>query len=541
MVMTQIVRAIQPLARRTAFVVGLSLTLLLATTAEAQRFGARGGGFAARKFQGQWPQGGAGGGEGGRFGEAAEGRFGGGEAQEGGFGGRLGERFGSGQQQGAGETAQGHDGLRSRQGTGEAATTTSDPGATYTNRRGGSVDSDKTTTGDTTDRSQTYTTAGGQSATHTGSVTKDDGNFDYSGSTTTSAGASTHGSASGTYSDGRIDSANTSLSGTNAAGVSGTHEGNWNRSGDTTSYYGSSSTSTGKWSESAGTVTKTDDGFVAHGATANTYGAGAGTVVKDGDQVYGRSVTTNYDTVTRTHTDCTNGTCYSGSVTTGPVTVQQYYAAPYYYYPQYYAYYACPPGSTTVVTGGAGTAVYSCGVTPMISATVPITMMAMAAAGHAKSQQASTVTTTAQVTSSPVVMYRVASDTVVYATSYQPQNLYWQEIHGRAYWVPGAATGTPDVKSSIAHASEMKTPTANATVITYDIDGARVYLTNEAPVAGVYSQRADVLYAWLPGVSDPTQAQRDTIATAVTAHRQGGEQALTKQVQQLEKARPAPG
>ncbi|MBM4242655.1 MAG: hypothetical protein FJ148_02420 [Deltaproteobacteria bacterium] len=102
--MTRIVRA-----RRTTSLASLSLTLLLATTAEAQRFDARGGGFAARKFQGQWPQGEAAAGEGGRFGGAADGRSGGGASQEGGFGGHPGEHFGSGQQQGAGDAAQGHD------------------------------------------------------------------------------------------------------------------------------------------------------------------------------------------------------------------------------------------------------------------------------------------------------------------------------------------------------------------------------------------------------------------------------------------------
>jgi len=29
-------------------------------------------------------------------------------------------------------------------------------------------------------------------------------------------------------------------------------------------------------------------------------------------------------------------------------------------------------------------------------------------------------------------------------------------------------------------------------------------LTNDAPVAGTFSERADVLYAWIPGVAKPT-------------------------------------
>lgn len=524
-------------ATRRTLTLATTLVLLasLAVPASAQRFGGRSGGFGERKFQGRFGDGSAGAGAA-REGELQQ-RFGG--AQEGGGfrerfqgaeaggteGGAREGRFGGGQQQRTTSTS-------GTSGTGD--------GNTWNTRGGGSVDTDKTTTGDTTTRSATYESASGQSATHSGSVTKDDGDFSYSGSSSNSAGASTNSTASGTYSDGRIDSANTSLSGTNKYGESGSHDGSWNRDGSTVDYHGSSSTSTGKWSESAGTVTKTDDGFVAHGATANTYGAGAGTVVKDGDQVYGRSVTTNYDTVTRSATTCTNGTCYHGSVTTGPVSVQTYYASPYYYYPQYYAYYACPPGSTTVVTGSAGTRVYSCGVTPVISTTIPLTAIMLASASHAKGQQASAQAATAHVTSSPVVMYRVASDTVVYATSYQPQGMYWQQMHGRAYWVPGAVQGSNDVKTAIEHAGEMKTPTANATVITYAIDGEQVYLTNESPLAGIYSERADVLYAWLPGVTSPTQAQRDAIATAVTAHEQGGAQALANQVKQSEAGRPAP-
>jgi hypothetical protein len=461
----------------------------------------------------------------------------------GGFAGRLqgegGGRFG-GQ---AEERFQGRSGTQDAQRfqrQGETATTAQEgDGASRDTRNGGSVEGSKTTSGDTTTRDVTYTGAEGESASHTGSVTKGDGSFDYSGSGSTSAGGSSSASASGTYGDGRVQSMDTSVSGTNASGESGSHDGHWNRDGDSVQYQGSSSTSTGKWSESAGEVTKTDDGFVAHGATANSQGAAAGTVVKDGDQVYGRSVSTDGDSVTRNRTTCVDGNCTTASVTSTPVTVQQYYAAPYYYYyPQYYAYYACPPGTVKVVAGGGGAAVYSCGTTPVISTTIPLTA-AMLALSKAKSQHAAQPTT-AQVTSSPVVMYRVASDTVVYATSYQPQGLYWQDVKDRYFWVPGAATGAPQVTTAIAHATSMSAPTANATVITYTIGAERVYLTNEAPLAGTYAQRADVLYAWIPGVASPTQAQRDAIATAVTAHEQTGAKALAGEVQKLEAGKPAP-
>lgn len=489
---------------------------------EAQRFGGRGGGAFGERFQG-------GAEAGGRFGGEREERFkGSGErvqgAQErfgGEGGGRFGERFGSGADVGASDAA-----------------SASGDGVSRETRGGGTVDASKSTDGDTTTRQVDVTGASGQSASHTGSVTKDDGSFSYSGSGSTSAGGTSSSSASGTVSDGRVQSLDTSVSGTNRDGVSASHDGDWNRDGDTVQYQGSTSTSTGKWSDSAAAVTKTDDGFVAHGATVDSQGAASGTVVKDGDQIYGRSVGTDGDEVTRNRTTCLDGDCTRTTVTTTAPTLQQYYASPYYYYPQYYAYYACPPGSVSVVTGGAGTAVYSCGVTPVISTTIPLTAAMLAAAKVKKSQEQAA--TTAQVTSSPVVMYRVASDTVVYATSYAPEGLYWQDVKNRYLWVPGAASGTSDVKTAIERAAGMSVPTANATVITYTISGERVYLTNEAPLAGTYGERADVLYAWIPGVTKPTQAQKDAIATAVTAHQQGGAQALAGEVEKLQQGKPAP-
>src|SRR6185295_7695420 len=176
-----------------------------------------------------------------------------------------------------------------------------------------------------------------------------------------------------------------------------------------------------------------------------------------------------------------------------------YYAGGYvapYYVPYYYP---CPMGMTTVMRG-AGAMVYSCPVTPMISTTVPLTAMMMAS----KKMQAES----AQVTSSPVVMYQVASDTVVYATSYKPAGVYWENERGRQYWVPGPSSGSSEVKDDIRRAAAMQTPTANATVITYTISGQTVYLTDQSPLHGIYSQKAGALYAWIPGVSKPSSSQR---------------------------------
>ena len=43
-------------------------------------------------------------------------------------------------------------------------------------------------------------------------------------------------------------------------------------------------------------------------------------------------------------------------------------------------------------------------------------------------------------------------------------------------------------------------------------DADPVYLTNQAPLPGVYSERAGQLYAWMPGVTKPTTTQKDTIS-----------------------------
>lgn len=370
-------------------------------------------------------------------------------------------------------------------------------------------------------------------------MTKDDGDFSYSGSSSNSAGASSRTTASGTYADGRVTSMDTDMSGQNAAGQTGSHQGDWTRDDGTVTYRGNTQTSTGVNSAAAGWATKTDDGWVAHGAGVDNQGAAAGTAVKDGNQVYARSVSTNGETVNRNYMNCEGGDCTRTTVST---TVPPYYpvsVTQYAYYPATYAYYSCPPGSLTVY-GGIGGPVYGCGVTPVVSATIPLA--AMLAMAHKRSQSggSSVPPATAQVTSSPVVMYRVSSDTVVYATSYSPKGVYWEQVKNRSFWVPGAAQGTAEVKRDIERASEMSAPTANATVITYTIGDSLIYLTNQPPFPGTYSQRSGELYAWMPGVTKPSQSQRDTIETAVTAHAQGGEKALAAQVEKAQQQKPPP-
>jgi len=383
---------------------------------------------------------------------------------------------------------------------------------------GNTVDTDKTTNGDTTTRDTTVTGADGQSATHTSSVTKDDGSFDASGSTTTANHGSTTTTTNGTYSDGKVDSMNTTVNGTNADGVTGTHDGNWNRDGDTAGYHGSTSTSNGRDSDAAGEVTKTNDGYVARGAAVDNQGAAAGTVVRNGDQVDGRSVTTNGETVNRNAVYCDHGDCTRATVATDQVP---YGARVPYFVP--YSSYPCP-GGVDMVPSASGDIVYSCGVTPVLSTTVPISaaMVANSASAAAMSN--------AQITSASVVMYQISPDAVVYVTSYQPQGVYSSATNGRFYWVPGPAAASDEVSNDINAAVSMEQPSANATVITYAIAGNLVYLTGQPPLRGFYAQPADSLFAWMPGVTQPTQAQRDAIGTAVVVHHQEGAKALADQV-----------
>ena len=72
----------------------------------------------------------------------------------------------------------------------------------------------------------------------------------------------------------------------------------------------------------------------------------------------------------------------------------------------------------------------------------------------------------------------------------------------------------------------MSGPTSGGTVIAYDLDGGTVFLTDEAPLAGIFEKRIGSLHAWMPGVTAPDGAQRQAIDTALTAHAQGGSEAL---------------
>jgi hypothetical protein len=137
-------------------------------------------------------------------------------------------------------------------------------------------------------------------------------------------------------------------------------------------------------------------------------------------------------------------------------------------------------------------------------------------------------------------MYEVSPEVVSYATSYEPAGVLSQQRGESYYWVPGPAEASPEAAQSIETASAMIEPTANATVITYEIDERIVYLTNERPIPGFYAQTADHLFVWIPGVRDPTDADRELIQTVISAQQSGGKDALDREVRKLEAGREPP-
>jgi len=110
----------------------------------------------------------------------------------------------------------------------------------------------------------------------------------------------------------------------------------------------------------------------------------------------------------------------------------------------------------------------------------------------------------------------------------------------RYFWVPGPSDVSPEAKEWVVAAGAMPQPTANATVITYSAGGRIVYLTNERPVPGFYSETADQLFVWIPGVKEPTDEERDLIKTVIAAHQSGGKKALGREVRKLEANREPP-
>lgn len=336
--------------------------------------------------------------------------------------------------------------------------------------RGGSVDVDQTTTGNSTTTTVTAESASGETATHTGTVTQENGYVTYDGS---------------------------------------------------------SSTSTGRSSQTHGTAAATDAGLVIGGTTTNNQGSAAGVALVNENGVKAAGIATNGETVKAGAITASDGTVQGASATLTPgsgdgVTVTTTTASAgsgisqtsttytpagtYYVYP-------VPGGAAIVHHGIYGYPIYWWAATPIVTAMVPI------------ADSGSSATTSTPASYSPVVSYATQS-AAVYATSYAPTGLYAERRGDRYYWVPGAARRSTEVDDAILTASRMPAPTAGGTVIWYPINGSSVYLTNEPPLRGIYERTLGDLHGWIPGVSTPNAMQQQALETALTAHAQAGSEAL---------------
>ncbi|MBW2289711.1 MAG: hypothetical protein JRG90_18065 [Deltaproteobacteria bacterium] len=137
-------------------------------------------------------------------------------------------------------------------------------------------------------------------------------------------------------------------------------------------------------------------------------------------------------------------------------------------------------------------------------------------------------------------MYEETPKVVVYATPYRPTDVFSAKHGDYYYWVPGVTTESSQTKLWTATAVAMKQPTANSTVITYTAAEQTVYLTNEQPAPGIFSESTDQLFVWIPGVEDPSEEERKLIASVIDAHQSGGKDALDREVRKLEKGREPP-
>lgn len=281
------------------------------------------------------------------------------------------------------------------------------------------------------------------------------------------------------------DSVTTTVNAESASGETATHTGTWTQEDGYVTYDGSGSTSTGRNSETHGAAAMTDSGLVVGGTTTNNQGSAAGVALVNENGVTGAAIATNGESV-------------------AVVTPASAAAGSYYVYP-------VPTYGATVVTSTVGYPIYWWPVTPVVAATVALANPAYPA--------------TVEAYYSPVVTYATPS-VAVYATTYAPRGLYAEPYGDRYYWVPGAAVASAPVQGAITTASRMSAPTSGGTVVAYDLPDATVFLTDAAPLAGTYERTLGSLHAWIPGVTAPTAAQADAIGTAVTAHAQGGSDAL---------------
>lgn len=379
----------------------------------------------------------------------------------------------------------------------------------------------------------------GETVDWSGSVSRTDDGIRHEGSWESSSGASGGGSSEIGIQDGRVQSRDRSGHVENAQGEtlkrevhSERHDGHVDREAEIRS-------TTGIDAESQARIEKTDDGFVVRGGVAGKEGAAGGTVVRKGDETWARGAATDGEKVTWGGAHCQGSHCHGGRAT---ARIEDYDDYPYYYHPYYYGWYSCPYGSIQTWTSRYGTPIYGCANVQVVHTTISLGSSGAAGSGTKAKDSASDerLPAEAQVSSAPVLMYELSPEEVAYATTYAPDGVYAEKQGARYFWLPGPAVASAEARQLIVTAGAMPEPTANATVITYQIGDRIVYLTNEPPIPGFYREDDDQLFVWIPGVREPTDADRAAIGTAITAHEAGGREALDREVRKLETSREPP-
>ena len=410
-----------------------------------------------------------------------------------------------------------------------------DPGSRSGRDRYGSMDRGETRSRrdpGSAEREGGFENRRGETIDYESTVTRTDEGLHREGSWSSTSGASGGGSGDFKVSDGKLQSSDRSRHAESASGETLDRQIESERHGDHMDREGQIQSSTGIDAESQGTVQKTDDGFIAQGGIVGDEGAAAGTIVRDGDQTFARGVATDGTTATWGRVHCTGSHCYGGRVT---ADVGSYYRYSYYYYPYYYYWYSCPYGGVSSWYNQYGAPVYSCANVVVIHTTISLGMSdsSDSSGGYGFAEEA-------KVASAAVMMYEVSPEVSVYATPSIPVDVYAVRDDGFYYWLPGPAKESDEVNQLIAEASELDRATGNSTVITYAAAGRTIYLTNERPIPGYYSEQSDHLFVWLPGVKDPTDEEKELVGLVISAHREGGQAALDREVRKLEEDREEP-
>ncbi len=389
----------------------------------------------------------------------------------------------------------------------------------------------------TIEREGSFENRRGETIDYSGSATRTEDGIQREGSWESSSGASGSGKGEIKVEDGKVQSRERTGHVENSKGETMDREVQSERHGDHVHREGKVETSTGVDAESKGRIKKTNDGFIAQGGVVGKDGAAGGTIARKGDQTRIRGGATDGDTATWGRVNCRGSRCTGGRVT---VKAKDYYQNPYYYYPYYYGYYSCPYGSTHSWNSRYGTPVYGCANVVVIHTTISLGVADTSSSSFTGTPATPSWPTEAEVSSAPVLMYEISPEVVGYATTYEPQGVYAEQMGERYVWVPGPAAESPDAKRDVTAAGGMREPTANATVITYEIDGRIVYLTNEHPIPGYYAEPTDQLFVWIPGVQEPTDEDRKLVETVIRVHQSGGNEALDREVRKLEVGREPP-